>query len=194
MVSINYKDITLRDRCLEDVGDYIRWYTLETEWQNWDAPWENDDPIDVDIMRYDMIEGLDKPRPKIREKFEVYYKDGKHIGWLSSYHIDGNKDMLAIGIDIPNQDYRGRRLGEYALICFIFYVLKESPSQDIYTQTWSGNERMLKLALKLGFKEFNRERDSRIVNEKHYDGVTFKLNKDMFFHKYNDIKVLEGNI
>lgn len=187
MTKLSYKDIILRDQCLEDIKDYIKWYTLETEWQNWDAPWENGDPIDVDIMRYDMMEDLEKPLSKIRRRFEIDYKNGKHIGWTSTYYINENKDMLAIGIDIPNEDYRGKRLGEYALICFISYILEEEPLQNIYTQTWSGNGRMVRLALKLGFKEFERKKDFRKVNGKNYDGLTFKLNKDIFYQRHGTI-------
>ena len=183
ILSITYKDIVLRDRSIKDIDDHIKWYTLETEWQNWDAPWEKGYPIDIEIMRYDMMEDLEKPLPRPRKRSEIYYKDGKHIGWLSSYYIDGKDNMLAVGIDIPNQNYRGNRLGEYALACFISYLLKEDLSKDIYTQTWSGNERMVNLALKLGFKEFHRDKNFRIINKKYYDGLTFKLDKDMFFNK-----------
>ena len=188
-LSITYKNIILRDICQEDIDDYIIWYTVETEWQNWDAPWEKDDPIDTDIMRYDMMENLEKSLPKVRKKFEIYHKEGKHIGWLSSYHIDKMDDMLAVGIDIPNQNYRGKGLGEQALVCFISYLLNKNPYQEIYTQTWSSNIRMIKLALRLGFKEFDRKKDFRIINGEYYDGLTFKLDKDIFFQKYDNVRI-----
>ena len=108
---------------LNDIEDHIIWYTLDTEWQNWDAPWENNDPIDVEIMRYDMKEQLEKPLPSIRKRFEIYHKDGKHIGWLSSYYIDTKDYKVFVGIDIPDQNYRGKKLGEYALASFILYLL-----------------------------------------------------------------------
>ena len=26
-----------------DIEDYVRWFTAETEWMDWDAPWENEE-------------------------------------------------------------------------------------------------------------------------------------------------------
>ena len=40
-MKIEYKDIILRDMTEEDIEDYIRWNTVETDWANWDAPWES---------------------------------------------------------------------------------------------------------------------------------------------------------
>ena len=32
--------LILRDMRESDIEDYVRWFTKETEWGNWDAPWE----------------------------------------------------------------------------------------------------------------------------------------------------------
>ena len=32
--------IVLRDMIESDIEDYVRWFTTETEWSDWDAPWE----------------------------------------------------------------------------------------------------------------------------------------------------------
>ena len=41
-MKLKYKNIILRDMEENDLDDYIRWNTTETEWQDWDAPWEID--------------------------------------------------------------------------------------------------------------------------------------------------------
>ncbi|MBQ5782744.1 MAG: GNAT family N-acetyltransferase, partial [Oscillospiraceae bacterium] len=64
--------------------------------------------------------------------------------------------------------------GTKALLLFIDYWKKLGYSH-IYTQTWSGNYPMIKLADKLGFKEVCRKKDYREVNGQKYDAVTFKL-------------------
>ncbi len=51
--------------------------------------------------------------------------------------------------------------------------LKIHGLDEIYTQTWSGNTRMVALAEKLGFVEINRKKDLRIVNGQKYDGLSF---------------------
>ncbi len=35
--------IKLRPFTKNDIADYIRWNTLETEWMEWDAPWKEND-------------------------------------------------------------------------------------------------------------------------------------------------------
>ena len=48
---------------------------------------------------------------------------------------------------------------------------------ELHTQTWSGNIRMLRCAEKLGFVECNRNVGAREVDGKKYDGLTFRLKK-----------------
>jgi len=40
--------VILRDFIKSDIDDVIRWETIETEWQLWDAPWENDEVFDCE--------------------------------------------------------------------------------------------------------------------------------------------------
>ena len=53
--------------------------------------------------------------------------------------------------------------------------LKAHGNQRIFTQTWSGNERMIALAQKLGFAEYRRKDGIRQVRGGVYDGLTFEL-------------------
>lgn len=179
-IEIRNKDIILRDRCTSDIDDYITWYTTEKEWQNWDAPWEKKDCVDINKMKLKIIEQIQKPLPKIRRRFEICYKDEKHIGWMNSYYIQENKNMFAIGIDIASREYRGNKLGEYAFKGFIRYLFNSNIVEELYCQTWSGNIRMMKLALKCGFEECDRKIDFREINGKLYDGLTFVLSKSKF--------------
>ena len=38
-MEIAYRDILLRDRREQDIADWIRWNTVQTQWTQWDAPW-----------------------------------------------------------------------------------------------------------------------------------------------------------
>ncbi|MFX0548532.1 GNAT family N-acetyltransferase [Hathewaya histolytica] len=77
-------------------------------------------------------------------------------------------------MDIPDKSARRQGYATEALGLFIQY-LKGNGIKEIYTQTWSGNLRMIGLAHKLGFKETNRKCDIRMVRNEKYDGLTFKL-------------------
>lgn len=70
--------------------------------------------------------------------------------------------------------YRRHGIATAALTGLIDY-LKTHGNQRIFTQTWSGNERMVALAQKLGFTEYRREDGIRKVRGSTYDGLTFEL-------------------
>ena len=183
-------DVTLRDMVETDISDYVAWFTKETDWQNYDAPWEMSKSSEIDELKswseyYISIKDLKSD--ELRWKFEIEYK-GLHVGWVSSYLIDedyeyisykdsfNKKTYRAIGIDICNPNYRGKGIGKKALSSFIKYYFDKG-EREIYTQTWSGNFRMINLANSLGFSEIMRKKDYRIVNNKKYDGLTFILKK-----------------
>jgi len=47
LLTIVGRRVLLRDPRPEDVEARLRWSTVETEWQNWDAPWEGPPPTPV---------------------------------------------------------------------------------------------------------------------------------------------------
>ena len=92
------------------------------------------------------------------------------------YYVINIKDgdgKYAFGIDIPHVPCGGKGYGYEAFRAAIVY-LTEHGLKDIYTQTWSGNERMIALAKKLGFVEFKRKSGIRIVNGNNYDAITYR--------------------
>lgn len=89
------------------------------------------------------------------------------------------RGKCAVGIDIPAVAARGKGYAFAALKLFIGYLL-ENGERGIYTQTWSGNVRMIGLAEKLGFEEYRRKKGLRTVAGKPYDGLTFRLNEEKF--------------
>ena len=174
--------------CLEDIDDYILWSTREIEWQDWDAPWEKEENIDIEELRNNLHEKLARELPIVRRRLEICNINETHIGWVSSYYIDEDKTKFAIGIDITNNEFRGKTLGELAFSLYISYLLKSNYISDIYTQTWSGNERMIKLANKCGFELIDTEINLREVRGGMYNGLTFRLNKELFWNRYKNLK------
>lgn len=53
----------------------------------------------------------------------------------------------------------------------------DSGIRELYTQTWSGNARMIRCAEKLGFGVCKRNIGTREVNGLKYDGLTFRTEK-----------------
>ena len=157
-MEIKFENIILRDMIESDIDDYVRWFTTETEWSKTDAPWE---PIESDDETeraswqeyYESVKDL--PDDVRRWKFEIEW-NGRHIGWVSSYPIDEHYEWIgeiqdgqtvyrAIGIDICEPDVWGKGVGTNALRAFMNYYF-ENGVDELYTQTWSGNVRMLRCA------------------------------------------------
>lgn len=197
-MEIKFGNIILRDMVESDIGDDIRWNTVETQWALWDAPWE----MEVELLKFNPEEYREKQRRVLRQPedalrwaFELDTAGGVHIGSVNSYLIDENWEWIAyrdvnpgqktyrsLGIEICDSRYWSRGLGTQALCAFIQYYLTNG-CPELCLQTWSGNIRMVKCAKRLGFVECNRELGNRLVRGESYDGLTFQLDLDRF-HKY----------
>lgn len=199
-LEIKGQKVLLRDFIKEDIEDRIRWETIETEWLHWDAPWEiEEEPFNPEEYRSLMNKKLsNKQDPnRFRYGFQICVNDEtkKHIGWVNAYHIDDkycytNDDgKLTIGISIPDLSSRRKGYGTEAWSLYIKYFL-DNGIEDIYTQTWSGNIRVLGLMSKVGFVECNREKDFRNVRGKLYDGLTFKLDVNKFNQFIKDYSII----
>lgn len=141
---IEFENIVLRDMIESDIEDYVRWFTVEREWENWDAPWEKED-TNAEAERKSWTERYESRKNLLddvrRYRLEIEWKNG---------------------------------IGTNALRAFINYQLTIG-ADEIYTQTWSGNVRMIRCAEKLGFVECNRNIGTREVDGQCYDGLTFRL-------------------
>lgn len=190
---IIFEDIVLRDMQESDIEDYVRWFTTETKWNDYDAPWEPIEDPNEESQRTSWREYYERiknaPEDRIRWKFEIEW-NGRHIGWVSSYLIDENYEWVgkikegqtayrAVGIGICESDVWGHGVGTKVLRTFMNYYFDQG-CHELYIQTWSGNIRMIRCAQKLGFQECEREIGNREVNGKKYDGLTFRMERKMF--------------
>ena len=194
-MEIKYQNIVLRDMKEPDIADERRWYTEETEWALWDAPWEMEEVLrdfDPEKHRKSSLEWIAVRKPDHRLSLEIDTADGVHIGSVSAYCIDEHFDWQkvtteedrrklnwAVGIEISESSYWSGGWGTQALTAFLRYHLEEG-YKNLYTQTWSGNFRMIGLAKKLGFVECNRKHGNRLVRGETYDGLTFRLDEGAF--------------
>jgi len=176
--------VMLRDMKETDIDDYVKWFTSMTEWADkWDAPWEEKLNSKANDERKTWEEYFrlvkDLKEADRRNKFEIE-ADGNHIGWVSSYYdleyVDNPHHVIAIGIDIPESNVRNKGYGTKALLLFIDYLFSQG-EKSFFIQTWSGNYPMIKVIEKLGFKEYDRKKDYRLVNGKKYDAITYCLDK-----------------
>lgn len=173
--------VILRDMIASDIEDYVSWFAYpseENDWDRYDAPWEKEETTpeaerQAWTANYRAVR--DMPPGKTRWRFEIE-ADGQHIGWVSAYddlgYVPNPQELPAIGIDIPLRVHRGHGYGQEALRLFMEHWQKQGYKQ-LYTQTWSGNTPMIRLAEKLGFREHARAKGLRVVDGLRYDAVTF---------------------
>lgn len=189
-MKLKYQNILLRDMIEADIPDYVRWFTTETRWADTDAPWElleeNEEELWISWRKaYEAVQG--RPDDICRNRLEIEW-NSRHVGWVSSYFVDENFEWVdklqegqtycrVVGIDICEPDVWGHGIGTNALRAFMNYYF-ENGVNELYTQTWSGNARMIHCAEKIGFVECNRSTGTREVAGKKYDALTFRFVND----------------
>lgn len=194
-MQITYENVTLRDYMLSDVDDEVRWTNVETAWFRSDTPWMELQPVDADELRADMariISGM--PEDAIRWRFEIEV-DGCHIGLVSSYYLDnnfentpwdaidqrknaiGNHSVRGLGIEICDMAYWDQGIGPKALTALMEYYRSFGENRFLI-ETWSGNQRMLRCAEKLGFHEVKRIKNAHVVEGKAVDDLVLEKRFD----------------
>ena len=192
-MKIIMNDVILRDYLPSDVEDEVRWTNIDTAWFYADTPWMTMEPVDPDELRADMMEIMSNmPEDAIRWRFEIEV-DGRHIGMVSSYYLDenyeptpwesidqrrnaeGNHSIRALGIEICEMDCWGKGIGTKTLTALMDYY-RSLGEHRFLLETWSGNDRMLGCAKKLGFTEAKRTKAAYVVNGKEYDALVLEKN------------------
>lgn len=165
-------EIHLRPFQEKDWDNYLSWHTQYTKWARFDSPWE---PLetDIEVLKKDFIRYIEISRRPTPGRLAICIDNDRVIGSVNSYFIDGIPSKRAVGIGICEDSYWGMGIGERALRSWIDFWLGEQRLDTLYCQTWSGNMPMMKLAEKLGFVELERSKNSREIEGKKYDNITF---------------------
>ena len=177
-VEIRGEWVVLRDPRPEDVEARLGWITVETAWQEWDAPWEGRKivpPEQVDETRRTMLENLSKPRPTPRSLLYIERVGGPLIGRVNYYGHDPVNRTVWVGIGIWESAFWNQGLGTEALRLWLDHVFANLDVHRVALGTWSGNVRMVRCAEKCGFVLEERFPGQREVRGQRYDGLSFRL-------------------
>ena len=172
---IKGQKVTLRDLTVADLNDYRKWFTKGQEWTKWDAPWEEMSDIFAQNFIQRLSNQLSKEGQEIRTRFEIEV-NSTHIGWVSSYLIERNPSFLAVGISIPEENYWAKGIGKEALQLWVGYIFENYGVENIYCETWSGNERMVRLARSIGFEIIENDKILEF-NGMQYNKLKFRIGK-----------------
>ena len=178
--------VLLRDPLPADALWDFRWGTVETAWQDWDAPWEGATVTAVEqLSAKDIVERLQRGfarfaehPPTPRTSLRVDRVAGPPLGWANQYHHDPEARLTYAGIVICESAYWGHGLGTEAFRLWISYLFTHLELAEVRTATWSGNARMVRVADKCGFTLTKREASRREVRGKRHDALTFRLTRE----------------
>ncbi len=172
---IQLEQIKLRDWVIEDLEVYKFWHIGQKKWMEYDGPYYQKPTIqEIENKIIKIKERISHQNWQIpRKRLVIATKEeNKFIGTVSWYWQSKETNWKSIGIAIYNEKYWGKGIGYESLNLWIEYLFKECKNiVRLDLRTWSGNENMIKLSKKLGFKEEARFRMARIVNGKYYDSI-----------------------
>ena len=158
-IVIEGKKVVLRDAVKSDTDVYIKWMK-SGEWRDYDAPWETKKMDVTDGKIAESFKKLyleDKQEP--RKRSIISKKDGLPLGWVNRYKDNDFERAWLIGIDICEDSFLGKGIGTEVLQLWLSYLFSNSNVHRIGLHTYSFNERMIKVAKKIGLKEEGKDRE-----------------------------------
>lgn len=165
--------VTLRGRRPRDLPVLRRWLTdPQAEWRRWDAPYFHAQATTEALELY--VERLAELPPHPNER--VIDLGGGCIGMVNRSEEDPQDGgWWDLGILIYDPQHWGRGIGTQALRLWVDATFNETGAHVLTFTTWGGNERMIRAAQRLGFREAARVREAREVNGRRFDSVKLDL-------------------
>ncbi|OZM58574.1 GNAT family N-acetyltransferase [Lottiidibacillus patelloidae] len=142
--------------------------TPNPEWKLWDAPYF---PLGyLKLEKYkenlqNMLKANEVPKVAIIER------NGEIVGTVSFYWEHEPSRWLEVGVTIFQSNNWSGGIGTNALKLWIDYLFANLEIARVGLTTWSGNERMIKCAEKLGMMMEGRMRKCRYYNGEYYDSI-----------------------
>lgn len=171
--------VILRDWLASDVEPFIRWLS-QGEWRLLDAPWEGyrseTTPEQAERDRKWFAKQLeDENRTFLKRRAVVATANNHPLGWVSRYGEQDNPHVCMVGIDICEDAYLNRGLGQEALQLWVDHIFGTSDVHKVGLETWSFNPRMIRVAEKAGFVREGCQREIRQWQGEWLDLVQFGL-------------------
>ncbi|OOF19100.1 GNAT family N-acetyltransferase [Salinivibrio sp. IB574] len=101
--------------------------------------------------------------------------DDVPVGTVNCYWECEETRWLEAGVIIYDSAYWGKGIAARAISLWVSYLFNTKEIERVGMTTWSGNPRMMSLALKLGFQQEARLRKVRYYEGKYYDSVKYGM-------------------
>ena len=169
--------------------DMMKLYELiysddDPEWKKWDAPYYPLEPVHYDQYEHNTHARLKADQKAGRpESIRVIEVDGEILGMISYYIEDPLSMWLEMGIIIYKPARWGRGIGTRSLHMWSSHLFEHMPIVRVGLTTWSGNERMIGAAAKIGLQIEGRMRKCRVVHGKYYDSIRMGMLREEWEQK-----------
>ncbi|GED51287.1 N-acetyltransferase [Brevibacillus borstelensis] len=174
-ITLQGKKVTLRDIRKEDLDTAYYWtYEAEDrEHLRWNGPYKDPDPMTLEEYRnlpkhQEALSVVGTTLPRHELIIEI---DGELKGSVGRYWVSEVTNWFEIGIVIYDSRYWSNGYGSEAFQMWIDYLFTHMDTVRLGIGTWSGNERMMRLAERCGMIEEARVRKARIVRGEYYDAI-----------------------
>lgn len=157
--------------------DYRALYALEYEdsdrrWTEWDAPYFKAEEMRESYEEF--VKGYERLKAQNlswERRMLVETPEGRILGIVSAYWEHQPSNWLEAGIVLFRSETWSRGSGTEALKLYVGYLFSRLDVPRVGITTWSGNERMMRAAARIGMQIEGRMRNCRIVNGQLYDSI-----------------------
>lgn len=152
------------------------------EWKNWDGPYFDDYEPYKSLAEFAEAQAQHFLRD---DRYAIFLGD-QLIGIVSRYWENEKTLWLEIGIVIFQAQYWSSGYGTEALRLWIDKTFADFPRlEHIGLTTWSGNERMMRAALKMGFQLEGQIRKVRYWQGQYYDSMKYGILREEWQARQN---------
>lgn len=154
--------VVLRDPQPSDADRWVYWRD-HGSWREYDAPWEALIPAlteeQQERTRRSFLERCSEERPSPRSTAIIAVSGNVPVGSVTRYAEKRFPDAWYVGISICEDAYLNQGIGSEALALWVDHLFAHSDIHRIGLRTYSFNERMLRVAEKVGFAREAVERE-----------------------------------
>lgn len=163
------------------------------EWKKWDAPYYPLDHEPYERFVQHTLARLEADQKAGRPaSLRIIEADGEIVGMISYYIEDPLSMWLEMGIIIYKPSRWGRGIGTRSLYMWSGHLFENLPIVRVGLTTWSGNERMMQAATKIGLQIEGRMRKCRLVLGEYYDSIRMGMLREEWEQKLSG--ETDGNV
>lgn len=160
----------------------IIYTSAEPEWSKYNAPYFNE----YEYINLETFKLKNNHSFYLTDRVRGIFVDEKLIGIVTKQWECFVTRWLEVGIIIYDEKYWSKGIGKIALKMWLTDCFLSHPEiARLGLTTWSGNERMMKLAEKLGLKLEARLRKVRYYKGFYYDAIKYGILREEFFNEEN---------